>query len=158
VALRLFKATCRGAGRPDARGALFIAVCRGKLSEGIDFRDNLCRLCIVVGLPFPNIGAPEVVLKCAREEAVHGRGAGSRHLVASAMLSVNQAIGRAIRHRGDFGAVVLIDDRFNSGGTLHPELVRWIRPAWRGPVAEPAQTFAQLRSFFEAMAQRSGES
>ena len=36
-------------------GALFIAVCRGKVSEGLDFADNNARAVICVGIPFPNV-------------------------------------------------------------------------------------------------------
>lgn len=32
----------------------------GKLSEGINFTDNLARSLVVLGLPYPNIKAPEV--------------------------------------------------------------------------------------------------
>lgn len=35
------------------RGALFIGVFRGKLSEGIDFADEHCRAVVVLGIPYP---------------------------------------------------------------------------------------------------------
>jgi Rad3-related DNA helicase len=48
----------------DTKGkAVFIAVCRGKLSEGIDFCDNAARAVIMVGIPYPQIYDPRVVLK-----------------------------------------------------------------------------------------------
>ncbi len=39
------------------------AVCRGKISEGIDFADDNGRAVIVTGLPFPLITDPRVKLK-----------------------------------------------------------------------------------------------
>lgn len=36
-------------------GALFMAVCRGKVSEGLDFADTNARAVICVGIPFPNV-------------------------------------------------------------------------------------------------------
>ena len=48
----------------DTRGsAVFIAVCRGKLSEGIDFADNHARCVIMAGIPYPQIFDPKVVTK-----------------------------------------------------------------------------------------------
>lgn len=60
-------------------GAIFFAVCRGKVSEGIDFSDNYGRagklsFCfgpmyslssqvIITGIPYPNKNDPRVVLK-----------------------------------------------------------------------------------------------
>lgn len=38
----------------DRTGALMLAVFRGKVSEGIDFTDNLARCVITVGIPYPN--------------------------------------------------------------------------------------------------------
>lgn len=36
-------------------GALFFAVFRGKVSEGIDFTDEYCRAVVTVGIPFPSM-------------------------------------------------------------------------------------------------------
>lgn len=36
-------------------GALLIAVCRGKVSEGLDFCDENARAVITIGIPFPNV-------------------------------------------------------------------------------------------------------
>jgi regulator of telomere elongation helicase 1 len=37
---------------PSTRGALFFAVCRGKVSEGLDFADRAGRAVVITGLPF----------------------------------------------------------------------------------------------------------
>ena len=44
-----------GKGEIGQDGALFMAVCRGKVSEGLDFADNNARAVICVGIPFPNV-------------------------------------------------------------------------------------------------------
>ena len=38
-------------------------VCRGKLSEGIDFSDDAARCVIVIGLPYPQLTDPKVIMK-----------------------------------------------------------------------------------------------
>lgn len=47
----------------DAKGAVFMAVCRGKVSEGLDFADRNGRAVIITGLPFPPLKDPKVILK-----------------------------------------------------------------------------------------------
>ena len=47
----------------DATGAVLMGVCRGKLSEGIDFSDDAARCVIVFGIPYPNYVDPKVILK-----------------------------------------------------------------------------------------------
>lgn len=35
------------------QGAILMGVCRGKISEGLDFSDNAARCVIIVGIPYP---------------------------------------------------------------------------------------------------------
>lgn len=48
---------------PGVTGAIFFAVCRGKVSEGLDFANEIGRAVIVTGLPYPNSMDPKVKLK-----------------------------------------------------------------------------------------------
>jgi Rad3-related DNA helicase len=34
-------------------GAILMGVCRGRISEGLDFSDNAARCVIIVGIPYP---------------------------------------------------------------------------------------------------------
>ena len=45
------------------KGAVFFAVCRGKVSEGLDFSDANGRAVIITGLPYPALNDPKVRLK-----------------------------------------------------------------------------------------------
>ena len=58
-------AAAMAAGAAGAGGSLFLAVCRGRVSEGLDFADEHCRCVVVVGVPFPNVRDPRVTLKRA---------------------------------------------------------------------------------------------
>ena len=44
-------------------GACFLAVCRGKVSEGIDFADADARGVVITGIPYPSLFDPKVSLK-----------------------------------------------------------------------------------------------
>lgn len=48
---------------PSQNGGLLLAVCRGKVSEGIDFSDQQCRAVVIVGVPFPNTRDLQLRLK-----------------------------------------------------------------------------------------------
>ncbi|MEW5305652.1 MAG: hypothetical protein WDW36_008178 [Sanguina aurantia] len=48
------------------RGGLFIAVCRGKASEGIDFKDRNARGVLLVGIPFPGARDSKVRIRIGR--------------------------------------------------------------------------------------------
>lgn len=45
---------------PGQDGAIMFAVCRGKVSEGLDFSDDNARAVITVGIPYPNFKDPQV--------------------------------------------------------------------------------------------------
>jgi regulator of telomere elongation helicase 1 len=105
----------------DGRGgALLFAVCRGKISEGVDFSDKHGRCVMVVGIPYANQGdlfvrlkRQYITLSAPRRPKVRGKlFTGDDWYRQEALRSVNQAIGRVIRHKDDFGCVVLADPRY----------------------------------------------
>lgn len=93
-------------------------MCRGKISEGIDFPNELCRAVIFVGVPFPNVRDPVInekknhYDKIARLETGK-KFSGEKWYENITFRSVNQAVGRVIRHINDFGTIFLIDLRYN---------------------------------------------
>ncbi|KAM6248742.1 regulator of telomere elongation helicase 1 isoform 2-T2 [Porphyrio hochstetteri] len=118
---------------PKSSGAAFLAVCRGKASEGLDFADINGRGVIITGLPFPPRMEPRVVLKMQFLDEMRRSGAGAQYLSGrewysqQASRAVNQAIGRVIRHRQDYGAIFLCDQRFTTGD-VRSKLPSWVRP------------------------------
>ncbi|XP_027623489.1 regulator of telomere elongation helicase 1 isoform X2 [Tupaia chinensis] len=119
---------------PGSSGATFLAVCRGKASEGLDFSDMNGRGVIVTGLPYPPRMDPRVVLKMQFLDEMKARsGAGGRCLSGQdwyrmqASRAVNQAVGRVIRHRHDYGAIFLCDHRF-AHADARAQLPSWVRP------------------------------
>ena len=40
-----------------------MGVCRGRVSEGLDFADNAARCVIIVGIPYPQMTDCKVILK-----------------------------------------------------------------------------------------------
>uniref|UniRef100_H3A3B4 Regulator of telomere elongation helicase 1 n=1 Tax=Latimeria chalumnae TaxID=7897 RepID=H3A3B4_LATCH len=121
----------------DARtnGASFLAVCRGKASEGLDFADRNGRGVIVTGLPFPPQMDPRVTLKMHFLDEMRGKTKTTRTWYLSgkewyrqqASRAVNQAIGRVIRHKQDYGAIFLCDHRFMNAD-IKSQLPAWIQP------------------------------
>ncbi|KAG5981508.1 hypothetical protein E4U55_002863 [Claviceps digitariae] len=127
-------------------GALLLSVVGGKMSEGINFSDRLGRCVMVVGLPFPNIVSPEWTAKMEyietttfanltgpagmtmpKEQATAEAKKAARDFYENAcMRAVNQSIGRAIRHRGDYAAIVLVDKRYSTDH-IQSKLPGWIR-------------------------------
>ncbi|ETL25696.1 hypothetical protein L916_20483 [Phytophthora nicotianae] len=116
----------------NPKGAVFFAVCRGKVSEGIDFSNDKGRAVVITGLPFPPTKDPKIILKKSiLDEAVVPPGelklTGNAWYIQQASRAVNQAIGRVIRHRHDYGAIILLDERF----ALKQQqecLSKWLQP------------------------------
>ncbi|KAJ8790836.1 hypothetical protein J1605_020930 [Eschrichtius robustus] len=139
-------------------GALMLSVVGGKMSEGINFSDNLGRCVVMVGMPFPSVRSAELQEKMAYLDQTLPRAPGQvppgKALVENlCMKAVNQSIGRAIRHQKDFASIVLLDQRYARPPIL-AKLPAWIRDrvqvkATFGPA------FAALRKFHR---ERSGSS
>lgn len=125
-------------------GAALLAVCRGKMSEGLDFSDEFARCVCVVGIPFPNATDYRVDFKKTWLDRKK-KGRGSQWYLENAMRAVNQSIGRAIRHKDDFACILLIDERYLGFENM---LSKWIQPSlhknvkWSTMISEIKEFFA----------------
>ncbi|XP_072510153.1 putative ATP-dependent DNA helicase DDX11-like protein 8 isoform X4 [Notamacropus eugenii] len=126
-------------------GALLLSVVGGKMSEGINFSDDLGRCVVMVGMPYPNIKSLELQEKMAYLDQTLPNSPGKSLIENLCMKAVNQSIGRAIRHKQDFASILLMDQRYSRPSIL-AKLPSWIRDqvqikATFGPA------FAALRKF-----------
>jgi chromosome transmission fidelity protein 1 len=154
------------------KGGLLLSVVGGKMSEGINFSDRLGRCVVIVGLPFPNIMSAEWKAKIEYIESstlAHLRASedtkrldevemmkqakeqGQQFYENACMRAVNQSVGRAIRHREDYAAIVMIDKRF-SNLRIKNKLPTWIREGLVPDAGEKSfgQLMGALASFFRA--------
>ncbi|KAJ9458854.1 ATP-dependent DNA helicase CHL1 [Diplonema papillatum] len=105
-------------------GALLSCIVGGKLSEGINFSDQYGRAVIVVGMPYPNSNDCLLGEKRALVAQRCGAAAAASMLDTTCMKAINQSIGRAIRHRGDYAALLLFDFRYSQPN------IRKLLPCW----------------------------
>ena len=137
----------------NRRGALLFAVIGGSLSEGINFADRLGRGVIVVGLPFPNRKSPEWKAKL---EFISKRAASSKereeleneYITNACMRSVNQSIGRAIRHKDDYAAIMLLDARYQRHSN-RKRLPGWIKESLNVGQEDFTSSLLRLERFFQ---------
>lgn len=137
---------------PQTKGAALFAVCRGKVSEGLDFADRNARAVIITGLPFPPSMDPRVKMKMAylNKIAKENKGLyGTEWYVLQASRAVNQAIGRVIRHKNDFGAILLCDNRFGEK-RIQSHLSKWIQGRIKS-FTSFGPAMRELSSFFRTL-------
>lgn len=113
----------------------------GKMSEGISFNDDNARGVICVGIPFPSSFDRSTKAKKSYNDEQRKLSkrtdllSGSSWYSQAAYRAVSQALGRCIRHAGDFGTVVLLDSRYcdeappdqNGVCIAHRNLPSWMR-------------------------------
>lgn len=125
------------------RKAVFFAVCRGKLSEGLNFTDSLARAVIITGIPFPPFKDRRVQLKKEFMDCCRGLGNGGNNngnisssssgehwYMQQGFKAINQAIGRVIRSVDDYGSIIFLDERFSQERN-RSMLSHWVRPEIR---------------------------
>lgn len=123
---------------PRRGTALLMSVYRGKVSEGLDFTDDMARLVLCLGVPLQPLKSWTVVAQRAYS--------GPEWYVTDAARAVNQALGRCLRHVRDYGAVVLLDDRY-AQPSYQERLSKWCRSALQTESSVP-QLCARLRTCF----------
>ena len=145
-------------------GAVLLCVVGGKLSEGINFKDDLGRLVIMVGLPYANVGDAELKARMDHLDSGAGNaGRGRAYYEALCMRGVNQSIGRAIRHVGDYACILLCDKRWGAFGTgaapgqrtkVAKALPEWIEQRLVVPERNYGEAHARLAQFFRSRESR----
>lgn len=158
------------------RGALLLAVMGGRLSEGINFADDLGRAVVVVGMPYANPTDVELQLNlhhiastrlhntvngsCCRVEGQAGGATPNAPFASPAewglymdamMRTVNQCIGRCIRHSGDYAAIVLLDARYGERADVRRRVSAWLQPSMQ-VCHSFGECFSGLRTFFDGVA------
>ncbi|KAJ3888732.1 helicase C-terminal domain-containing protein [Lentinula edodes] len=145
--LQQYATAVAGSLTTSQTGALLLAVIGAKLSEGLNFADDLARAVVIVGLPFANLASAELrermryvkreeekLLREGRKETVEGvqrpivlrgKDAAAELYENMCMNAVNQSIGRAIRHRSDWAALLLLDQRY-SNLSIRGKLPKWL--------------------------------
>ncbi|KAJ1955010.1 hypothetical protein IWQ62_005623 [Dispira parvispora] len=159
--LTQFNHLARDRTKPDnggPSGGLMFAVYRGKISEGIDFSDDACRAVINIGIPFPYMKNVQVMLKQkyndeAAEASAYPRLKGSEWYSTQAYRAMNQALGRCIRHRRDWGAIIFLESRFTSSMHVR-KLSKWIRTRVK-PFHHFDQAIGEIQTFMEHWSEHS---
>ncbi|KAF6003492.1 ATP-dependent DNA helicase chl1 [Cyanidiococcus yangmingshanensis] len=142
------ESTATSQGQSGPHGALLSAIIGGRLSEGINFADDLGRCVIVVGLPFPNARQTETRLHVQfLRERQHQPNLGCEYVENACMIAVNQTVGRVIRHAGDYAAILFVDQRYEQQPQLRRKLSRWLRGCVQQPSSFGA-AFQSLAQFF----------
>ena len=155
-------------GLEPQSGSILMGVCRGRLSEGLDFKDRRGRCVIIVGIPYPSLMEPKILLKRyyldrRREilgaKSLNENGKEVHHLNSAnwydlqAFRAINQATGRVIRHARDFGAIILMDSRFQTPKNQN-QISSWLQDQIIVPETFE-QSLIQTKTFFDKMRPRS---
>jgi chromosome transmission fidelity protein 1 len=130
----------------SGKGALLLSVVGGKLSEGINFANDLCRCVVVVGLPYADRSDPLLQEKLKLVENPQS------YYQSLCLRAVNQSVGRAIRHANDYASIVLMDARYPQQESIARGLPQWLTsstPEWRRQATDLASVCRRVEEFFE---------
>ena len=138
------------------QGAILFAIVGGKLSEGINFQDDLCRAIVMTGLPYPNVFSGELLVKKKHLEEKILKNGGTKQDVNIAtrnffeticMKAVNQSVGRAIRHANDYANIYLLDKRYATQN-IKGKLSHWVANRIQ-PQTTVDSVMLETRTFFK---------
>ena len=103
------------------KNSILFSVVRGSISEGIDFKDDIARIVICIGIPYANFFEDKIKLKMIYLNKFYKENkdkklniiSGEKWYKIDAIQTVNQTLGRVLRHKNDFGMMICIDSRFD---------------------------------------------
>jgi len=108
----------------SGRGAVFLSVARGKVSEGINFDRHYGRAVVMFGVPFQYTLSH--VLRARLEFLqTHYQIREADFLNFDALRQTSQCVGRVIRSKTDYGLMILADSRYNRHDK-RSKLPKWI--------------------------------
>ncbi|KAL7554735.1 hypothetical protein ACHAWF_018562 [Thalassiosira exigua] len=119
LALDNFRRAC-----DSGRGAVFLSVARGKVSEGINFDRHYGRAVIMFGVPFQYTLSH--ILRARLEYLqVQYQIREQDFLNFDALRQASQCVGRVIRSKVDYGLMIFADSRYNRHDK-RSKLPKWI--------------------------------
>ena len=102
------------------KNSIIFAVIGGKLSEGINFNDDLCRILFIVGMPYANIKSIEI-----QEKIKFYKKFNKNYYENNCIKNVNQTIGRCIRHKNDYSIIIFAEQRYSNKQILN-KIPNWV--------------------------------
>lgn len=116
----------------EMTGANFFLTMRGRCAETISFRDNMARVIILIGAPYPNPAEQSTKLLLKSQAGIlKGKVQNADHeakrttIIEPTANLVVRLSSLAIKHANDYGSVVLIGQEYASGELLS-ELPLWM--------------------------------
>ena len=135
------------------RGAVFLGVARGKVSEGIDFDGHYGRCIMLIGIPY--VYTESRVLRARLEYMRQNFGIRENEfLTFDAIRNSSQCIGRGIRGKSDYSVIVLADSRYARMDKLK-KLPGWIQQHLTGGTTDLStdEALAVAKQFLREAAQ-----
>ena len=128
----------------NMRGAALFGVLSGKLSEGVDYSDNVLNAVVCVGLPLPPPSARQDALLEYYTKKFDRIRAWKYASLQPAVNSVLQALGRPIRKKEDRAIVILLEKRL-----LERRVSNCMPEMQKMQTSTPARTAERVKAFFE---------
>ena len=125
-------------------GVALFGVLSGKLSEGVDYTDNVLSALVCIGLPLPPPSAKQDALIEYYSKKYDRNRAWKYASLQPAVNSILQALGRPIRKKEDRAIVVLLEKRLLESrvGDCMPEMQKM-------RTSKPERTAERVKAFFE---------
>ena len=128
----------------DMGGSALFGVLSGKLSEGVDYSDNVLSALVCVGLPLPPPSARQDALLEYYTKKFDRDRAWKYASLQPAVNSILQALGRPIRKKEDRAIIVLLEKRL-----LENRVSRCMPDMQKMQTSNPSRTAERVKSFFQ---------